>query len=166
MLIDCTHCQARVNAEEIKAAAYRDYDIPWESYQLTLLRCPECKHLLLSEQALVKEARTDFSGDVIEDDEWGKAWRAWPEPISELALSIPETISTCLLEARKCLHATAYTACVAMSGRAVEAMCRHFDTKHGMLFEGLKELHERGIIDKRLHEWGDELRECPVDRRN
>jgi hypothetical protein len=27
-----------------------------------------------------------------------------------------------------------------------------------MLFEEPKELHERSIIDKRLYEWGDELR--------
>jgi hypothetical protein len=37
-------------------------------------------------------------------------------------------------------------------------MCRHFGTKRQTLFEGLKELHERGVIDKRLYEWGDELR--------
>ncbi len=73
-------------------------------------------------------------------------------------MSIPETIRTCLLEARKCLHATAYTACVAMSGRAIEAMCRHFETKKETLFEGLKELHERSVIDARLYQWGDELR--------
>jgi hypothetical protein len=91
-------------------------------------------------------------------DEWSTASRVWPEPVSQLAMSIPETIRTCLLEARKCLHATAYTACVAMSGRAIEAMCRHFGTTKQTLFEGLKELHEKTVIDARLYEWGDELR--------
>jgi hypothetical protein len=158
MLLDCTHCQARVNAEQIKIASYRDYEIAWESYQITLLRCPECKHLLIAEQSLRREGITDPYGNVIEEDEWGAPSRAWPEPVSELAFTIPETIRACLLEASKCLHATAYTACVAMSGRAVEAMCRHFGTKDDTLFEGLKELHQTGIIDKRLYEWGDELR--------
>jgi hypothetical protein len=37
-------------------------------------------------------------------------------------------------------------------------MCRHFATKKDTLFEGLKELHERQIIDARLYQWGDELR--------
>jgi hypothetical protein len=77
---------------------------------------------------------------------WSEARRVWPEPFSAVALSIPETIRTCLVEARKCLHATAYTACVAMSGRGVEEMCRHFGTKRQTLFEGLKELHERGLL--------------------
>jgi hypothetical protein len=154
MLIDCTHCQARVNAEVVKLAAYRDPELWPDSYQLGLLRCPECKHLLLSQQALLRPGETDF-----DEDEWSNnASRVWPEPVSQLAMSIPETIRTCLLEARKCLHATAYTACVAMSGRAIEAMCRHFSTKNEMLFEGLKELHERGVIDARLYQWGDELR--------
>jgi hypothetical protein len=157
MLIDCTHCQARVNAELLKAAEYRAEDWP-DSYQVALLRCPECKHLLVGEQALLKPE--GYNHPFEEDPEkWSDASRVWPEPTPQLlALSIPETIRTCLLEARKCLHATAYTACVAMSGRAIEAMCRHFGTKKDMLFEGLKELHEKGIIDKRLYEWGDELR--------
>jgi hypothetical protein len=93
-----------------------------------------------------------------EADDWTTASRVWPQPVSELAMTIPETIRTCLLEARKCLHGTAYAACVAMSGLAIEAMCRHFNTKRDILFEGLKELHQQAVIDKRLYEWGDELR--------
>lgn len=153
MLIDCTHCQARVNGEELKFAAYYDREVWPDSYQLVLLRCPECKHLLVGERALIKPVEGEW-----DTEEWGNASRVWPEPISQLAMAIPETISTCLLEARKCLHATAYTACVAMSGRGVEAMCRHFSTQKETVFEGLKELHDRGIIDARLYQWGDELR--------
>lgn len=153
MLIDCTHCQARVNAEVLRAAAYRDPELWPDSYQLALLRCPECKHLLVGEQSLVAPAET-----FPDEEKWSIPARVWPEPVSQLAPAIPETIRTCLLEARKCLHATAYTACVAMSGRAIEAMCRHFGTKKQTLFEGLKELHESNVIDTRLYEWGDELR--------
>jgi hypothetical protein len=156
MLIDCTHCQARVNAEVLKAASYGVGDDLFEmfneSYRLSLLRCPECQHLLVGKQFMVKP------GDEFTDPEWDKASRVWPDPISDLAVCIPEKIRVCLLEARKCLHATAYTACVAMSGRAIEAMCKHFSTKKESLFEGLKELYDRKIIDERLYQWGDELR--------
>jgi hypothetical protein len=158
MLIDCTHCQARVNAELLKSAEYRAEDWP-DSYQLALLRCPECRHLLAGEKALLKPEGFNHPFEEDDPEEWSDASRIWPEPIPQLlALAIPQNIRTCLLEARKCLHATAYTACVAMSGRGIEEMCRHFDTKKETLFEGLKELHERGVIDKRLYEWGDELR--------
>jgi hypothetical protein len=45
-----------------------------------------------------------------------------------------------------------------MTGRALEAMCHHFNTKGQTLAGGLRELLDREIIDKRLHQWGDELR--------
>ena len=159
MLIDCPHCQARVNGEVLRLKAHYEGEdgdpFPTSGYQVGLLNCPECKHVLVAHQTLVKPGGFDSTE---EPDEWSSAVRVWPDPVSQLANSIPESVRACLLEAYKCLHATAYTACVAMSGRAIEAMCRHFSTKRDMLFEGLKELHERGVIDKRLYEWGDELR--------
>jgi hypothetical protein len=155
MLIDCTHCQARVNAEELELAAYHEVEIWLNSYRIALLRCPQCRHLVVAQQDMLVPSGFNSLEDT---EKWGEAMRVWPEPFSELALSIPETIRTCLLEARKCLQATAYTACVAMSGRGIEEMCRHFGTKKQTLFEGLKELHERGVIDTRLYGWGDELR--------
>ncbi|MGA8025963.1 MAG: DUF4145 domain-containing protein [Bryobacteraceae bacterium] len=159
MLIDCTHCQARVNGEILKLAAYHHPEEWTSDYQIALLRCPECNHLLVGEQAILRPSETDAGAFTIADEEWLPPSRVWPEPVTMLLeLSIPDTIRVCLLEAQKCLHATAYTACVAMSGRAIEAMCGHFSTKKDMLFEGLKELHERGVIDRRLYEWGDELR--------
>ena len=45
-----------------------------------------------------------------------------------------------------------------MTGRALEAMCRHFQTKSRTLAHGLKELLDREIIDKRLFQWSEELR--------
>lgn len=156
MLIDCTHCHARVDAEILKMGVYETIEELWpDFYRLSLLRCPACRHLLVGHEALLKPRGFD-SFD--EPDEWAAATRVWPDPLSDLAGSIPDTIRTCLVEARKCLHATAYCASVAMSGRAIEAMCKHFSTKKYTLFEGLKELHERKIIDARLYEWGDELR--------
>jgi ferredoxin-NADP reductase/ferredoxin len=63
-----------------------------------------------------------------------------------------------LEEAQRCLPAGAFTASVVMSGRGIEAMCQHFKTKNTSLFGGLKELHDKQIIDARPYEWGDELR--------
>ena len=45
-----------------------------------------------------------------------------------------------------------------MSVQAVEGICRHFDTKSGKLFQGLKELLDRNVIDRMLYDWGQELR--------
>jgi hypothetical protein len=152
MLIDCTHCHARVDAEILEAVEYID-EIPFESYRIALLRCPQCQHLLVGSQDPSAYDERDCPV------EWSLASRVWPEPGSDrVAMSIPASIRIGLLEAYKCFNAGAYTACVAMSGRAIEAMCRHFSTKKETLFDGLKELHERQIIDARLYQWGDELR--------
>ena len=44
-----------------------------------------------------------------------------------------------------------------MCGRAIEAMCREH-TSESNLYKGLQALRDRGIIDGRLHEWGESLR--------
>ena len=44
-----------------------------------------------------------------------------------------------------------------MCGRALEGICRHFETKSPYLSGGLKELLDREIIDKRLYQWSQEL---------
>ena len=45
-----------------------------------------------------------------------------------------------------------------MCGRTIEGVCSHHKTKSKTLAGGLKELRKNGIIDERLFEWGDELR--------
>ncbi len=101
MLIDCTYCQARVNGEILKLAAYHHPEEWTNDYQITLLRCPECKHLLVGEQGISRPSVTDAGGFTIEDEKWLRPLRVWPEPVTMLReLSIPETIGVCLLEAR------------------------------------------------------------------
>jgi hypothetical protein len=56
----------------------------------------------------------------------------------------------------------AFLAAAAMAGRALEAICRHYATKDTYIGAGIKELRDKGIIDARLFEWGEELR----DQRN
>ena len=46
-----------------------------------------------------------------------------------------------------------------MTGRAIEAVCRHFKTQQVTLGPGLRELRDRGIIDGRLFEWAYELQQ-------
>jgi hypothetical protein len=62
----------------------------------------------------------------------------------------------------KCFNAKAYSACAVMCGRALEALCKENGAKNWQLAKGIKELKEKGIIDGRLFEWSEALR----DRRN
>ncbi|WP_369333314.1 DUF4145 domain-containing protein [Xanthomonas hortorum] len=46
-----------------------------------------------------------------------------------------------------------------MCGRSLEAICRYYNTKDSYLGGGLKELRDKGVIDSRLYQWSEELRE-------
>ncbi|MEE8136534.1 MAG: DUF4145 domain-containing protein, partial [Thermodesulfobacteriota bacterium] len=45
-----------------------------------------------------------------------------------------------------------------MSGQALEGVCVHHKTKKKTIAAGLTELKDKEIIDKRLYEWGEEIR--------
>lgn len=149
MLINCSKCKARVDA---KVESYlHGYDENEPPYKVSLLQCPSCHSPLIGVQE--NYGSSDFGDEI-----WSEAGRVWPSPETYLSHSIPSTIRSSLEEAEKCLRTGAYTACVIMTGRALEAMCKHFATKSQYLAGGLKELLEREIIDKRLYEWSEELR--------
>jgi hypothetical protein len=46
-----------------------------------------------------------------------------------------------------------------MTGRAIEALCRHFGTKNPSLGPGLRELHDLGILPEQLYEWARMIQE-------
>ncbi|WP_425522930.1 DUF4145 domain-containing protein [Xanthomonas hortorum] len=62
-------------------------------------------------------------------------------------------------EAEKCMQSGAHLAATAMCGRSLEAICRYYNTKDSYLGGGLKELRDKGVIDSRLYQWSEELRE-------
>jgi hypothetical protein len=150
MLIDCYHCLARVDAESMGSARAGSSDS--KHYRISLLRCPACSQPLVARDEVIEE------GDFADDAFYSEPVRVWPSPDSDLPLSIPELIRNSLVEADLCRRVGAFTASVVMSGRALEAMCRHFKTKGKTLAHGLRELLEKEVIDKRLFEWSEELR--------
>jgi hypothetical protein len=146
-MVECPDCEAVVQAAPAR---------PWLQHELDrigILQCPRCYRPLVVFQR--------FLGPVgpYEQEEYGTAERVWPVPAGVLPHEIPEIIHSSLTEAQKCLACGTYTASVAMTGRGLEGLCRHFKTSKLSLFEGLKELLTRKIIDDRLYEWADELRD-------
>jgi len=82
----------------------------------------------------------------------------WPQQDSHIDWSIPDIARNSLVEARLCYKARAYSASVVMSGRTLEAVCKHHNTSGRTLAKGLDELKAKGVIDERLYKWSDELR--------
>lgn len=154
---DCPHCQGRVQVREV--ACYEregDEDDSWPPYRMKTYACTVCEHALVY-------LEVETIGDGPEwDDEGRPFWprRVYPpdEPSQRRwADAIPETVRHSLEEATKSIEGGAYEACAVMTGRAIEAICRHFQTQQVTLGPGLRELRDRGIIDSRLCEWAHEL---------
>ncbi|MFC3745728.1 DUF4145 domain-containing protein [Paenibacillus sp. GCM10012306] len=149
MIVECPYCASKVDGivrgEHETFGEYEDHPT-----KRVLLECPICKSSLL--------ARTEYWQIGHDEFEWSHAVRLWPEPRRELSWDLPETVSFSLNEAEKCFKGSAYLACAVMCGRAVEGICKDFDTKSSNIAGGLKELLEREIIDKRIYEWGNTLR--------
>src|SRR5690606_16424667 len=80
-------------------------------------------------------------------------------PETEVDWEIPEIARNSLIEAKICFKAKAYSACAVMCGRAIEGVCKNHDPKTKTLAAGLKKLRDDRVIDSRLYEWGEALRE-------
>ncbi len=144
MIVECPRCEAKVDAKVVGEHACSDDDpIDFTCY---LMECPNCHTTLLA-------GRYD-TGD---DD---PPTRLWPKPEVYISLEIPEIIRNSMEEARVCFKAAAYNASTVMAGRALEGICRHFGTKKTYLGPGIRELHERGLIDSRLARWAGALQQA------
>lgn len=115
------------------------------------LECPVCNVCMVASQDMVQ---TDY-----DEWDWSAPTRDWPQPATVFDHDIPRLTRKSLQEAKKCLSAHAYSACAVMCGRAIEGICAEHKTKSKTLAGGLKELRDTQIIDQRLFEWGDSLRE-------
>jgi hypothetical protein len=164
MLINCPHCSARVDAKQhdLLDRLNREEDgYASSGIRVRLLQCPSCNNPLVSKEELKSHTLGDFNEDEIE---WSPPQRVWPEPETTFGTAIPRGVRVSLDEARGSLSSGYYTASVVMSGRALEAIARHFhvpssDRDRMMLGRGLQQLHSTGKIDDRLFEWGKELQE-------
>lgn len=153
LIIECPSCQSRVAAEVLGEHWYYS-DIADGAERTLLLNCPSCRIGLVGVQF---QRLVDIEYDGTELMEWGKLVRVWPSPDRIASRLIPEAIRFSLQEAEKCYTATAYGACAVMCGRAMEELCRAFETRPGKLAKRLQELFDRKIIDEKLLTWGNEL---------
>ncbi|MDD5529162.1 MAG: DUF4145 domain-containing protein [bacterium] len=149
VIIECSYCKAKV-AGTILGKHESKGSIDDLPFKVVLLECPVCKNALVSGQTLY-EVATDKS-------EWGKPTRLWPSPEKHISGNIPVLVRNSLEEAEKCYSCGAYDACAVMCGRALESICSVQGIKNKILAGGLKELLDKQVIDKRIYEWGQELR--------
>ena len=145
MIVECKNCESKVDS----IVLYSGPD-SGRLLKISLAKCPICESPLVVGQTYLQTGP--------DTSEWVDTKRLWPEPNDYLHPSIPPQVRDSLLEAQKCYRAKAFMACVVMCGRTIEAICCPH-TQEENLSRGLKALKEKGIIDGRLFEWGDSLRQ-------
>lgn len=149
MIVECPHCESKVDCEE-KGSVSIDDDYTPTPTKVVLLECKICHSPLLGWSELIQ------TGD--DEWEWGQVERTWPSQDSGVDSEIPDIARISLLEAKVCFNAKAFNACAVMCGRAIEGLCKHHDEKLRNLAAGLRKLKENGVIDTRLYDWGEALR--------
>ncbi len=177
-IVNCPTCKAKVTAEISGVAenSGQDYETH-EPYadRLYVGKCIHCSTLIAG-----KSRQIYFVENGAEFDEWSDVIRVYPEPIKAFtSYSIPKVVTTSLTEGDRCLQSGAPTAACVMFGRALEAVCRDIlnqknsgsdgkkllqskpkkssPAKKIMLGQGIKEMKEQNIIDKRLYDWSQQL---------
>jgi len=149
MIIECSYCESKVDA---KVLAQHEEEEPegWERYKISLLECPACRNALVGLQEYIQVSQEAF--------EWDTAVRVWPNPKKFIDWNIPDKVRESLGEASICYKSGVYNACVVMCGKALECICAEYKTESKVLYGGLKELLQKGVIDKRIFEWSEALR--------
>jgi hypothetical protein len=150
MIIECPYCESKVDGKVIGEHVTYPEEEPFP-FKVVLLECPVCKESLLGCQELIQVGP--------DRDEWVTGNRLWPKPAISNRLLLPTNVGDSLEEAEKCYNARAYSACAVMCGRSLEAVWQNYETKSKTIAGGLRELRERKIIDDRLYEWGEVLRQ-------
>ena len=144
MIIECHRCEAMVDGKVVGKHTCHDEEDPAD-YKCYLLECPRC--------------HTTLVGGEYEFDS-GPLTRHWPSPQKYLSHKIPEIVRNSLDEAYSCFKVGAFSACTVMAGRALEGLVRHFGGNKSYLGPGIKELHDRGVIDARLAAWAGALQKA------
>jgi Domain of unknown function (DUF4145) len=148
VLLECSYCQAIVDAKEIAEHEFDEIieggSVPWNS-EVTLTHCPKCNEPLLAYQ-----------------EDWGQGWdkpvRLYPHRDREFGDAVPKDIARAFSEARMCFRVKAFTAAAIMCRKTLEGICSVRGIKSGTLADKLKELKDKSVIENRLFEWAEALR--------
>lgn len=152
-IIECPDCESKVSAIVLAKKEYGPTD-DYDPFRIYFLECPVCHRAMVGHSNLIQIGPKEW--------DFADAARLWPKPKRNLDWSIPISVRKSIAEAVKCYNAKAYAACAVMCGRSLEALCKEHGVRNWQLAKGLKELKDNAIIDGRLFDWGEALR----DRRN
>jgi hypothetical protein len=146
MIFWCSSCNARV--QMIRVDTHLRH-VPPENGNNELYafgHCPECERpAILSAEEVGHEQYSEFE-------------QIYPVPQAGVVWNLPKKVDESYREALRCSAAGAHIATAVMVRRTLEAIAREFSPNARTLAQGLKAMHEQGVISNELSHWGDELR--------
>jgi hypothetical protein len=154
VVVQCGSCKTTVLAKvigELDCTQHSEDSDTW--YQALLLQCPSCREAVFATCAM------DFFDHPEPHMDWGAPKRVWPRPVNYVDRRIPARVRTSLEEARKCADASSFLAAAVMVRRVLEGVANQFDATKGSLPARLRALRDAGVIDARMFEWAERLRE-------
>ncbi|HEY9286165.1 MAG TPA: DUF4145 domain-containing protein [Pyrinomonadaceae bacterium] len=138
MILECTRCEALVNAELIANYELEENDV---IYNYCFLKCPKCERPLLAD-----------------NDPYFGPMRLYPPQGNRINPFLPKPLKDAYREAISCFKSKAYTATAIMCRKTLEGICVEHGAKGNNLVSALKDLKDKGVIESRLYEWADALR--------
>ena len=146
MLVDCQTCAARVDATVLHQEEVWEPKLGMDNPErYTLLKCSVCASVMLALE------------EYFED--WEPPVRVYPAP-RKASWSLPADIRASFEETLAVLAARAYTATAMMCRRTLEGVCVNQGADGGTLQAKLGDLRQKGVIEQRLYDWADSLRDA------
>ncbi len=149
MIIECPNCSAFVDGKVLGQKEY-GADEYGDPRKVVLIECPTCDSALLGRSEIYQTEDGDW--------DWSRPTRLWPKAVQRIHQSIPSEIGKALKDANRCFEVKVYSASAVMAGRAIEAMCKD-KVGSGTLAKGLEKMKNQGIIDQKIWDWADALRQ-------
>ena len=149
MIVECEQCNAFVEATEY-GSFEKLSDGSGPSSLFSLLQCNKCKTPLMVEQLNI--------GNLAEGDIWDHPTRLFPPSKFRPNPNAPSNIQTTFAEAYTCYRNRAYTAAAILCRKTLEGICKAHGIGERNLMASLNKMKDDSLIDERLFEWSDALR--------
>ena len=120
-------------------------------------KCRNCEQpIIVLEEQLIngKSKKEGFTGGIIS---W-KGFFWWPFFNLKLNETIPSEIQEILKEAKITYSTECYRSSAVMSRRTLEAIAQDKGEEKGSLYKKIENLIQKGILDKNLGSWANEIR--------
>lgn len=151
MVVECPECSAPRRCKIAGRCTHDPPEMAPLTIRLSLVTCEKCGLALVAQESIFDDEESYA--------EWSYPKRLLPNPDRQVSTEIPRLVRASIEEALVCFKAGAFMASAVMCGRALEGVAKEHGIDDAGLFKSLGKLRDAEVIDKRLYEWGDALRQ-------